>query len=199
MVTGGFQFNRERTQAGMGQVVQVNKTALAQAIRQAAYLTGTFQRRSGQTSSVYWDKYRFESDPQLLSAVAAELEGLLPSTAFVRIAGLELGGVPLATALALRIGKPCLFVRKVAKDYGTMNLVEGGFQPGDKTVVIEDVITTAGQVVSSIRQMRGLGLVIDQVLCVIDRQLCCGRLVITRASGGACFVTYPLHVGWDVV
>lgn len=148
----------------------MDRRALAQAIRQASHLTGSFRLRSGQTSSFYWDKYRFESDPRLLAAVAEELEKLIPATPFDRLAGLELGGVPLATALALRINKPCLFVRKAAKDYGTMNLVEGGFAPGEKIVVVEDVITTAGQVVTSVGQMRDLGLRIESVLCVIDRQ-----------------------------
>ncbi len=148
----------------------MTRTALAQAIRRVAYLTGSFKLRSGQTSSFYWDKYRFESDPELLSAIAAELESLLPAEPFDKLAGLELGGVPLATALALRTGKPCLFVRKAAKDYGTMNLVEGGFQPGESVVVVEDVITTAGQVVESVGRMRDLGLVVHHVLCVIDRE-----------------------------
>jgi orotate phosphoribosyltransferase len=148
----------------------MERTALAQAIRRAAYLTGSFTLRSGQVSSFYWDKYRFESDPHLLQAIAGELEALLPASTFHKLAGLELGGIPLATALALRTGKPCLFVRKAAKDYGTRNLVEGGFEQSQRAVVIEDVITTAGQVVSSVNQMRELGLEVQDVLCVIDRQ-----------------------------
>jgi len=148
----------------------MDRTALARAIRQAAYLTGSFRLRSGQMSSFYWDKYRFESQPELLRAVAAELAGLLPTSGFDRLAGLELGGIPLATALALAVGKPCLFVRKQAKDYGTCNLVEGGHARGERIVVIEDVITTAGQVVESVGQMRRAGLIIEHVLCVIDRQ-----------------------------
>ena len=148
----------------------MTRPSLAQAIRRVAYLTGNFRLRSGQTSSFYWDKYRFESDPELLAAIATELERLLPEAPFDKLAGLELGGVPLATALALRTGKTCLFVRKLAKEYGTMNIVEGGYRPGDRIVVVEDVITTAGQVVASVGQMRELGLKIDHVLCVIDRQ-----------------------------
>jgi len=68
------------------------------------------------------------------------------------------------------IAKPCLYVRKVAKNYGTWNLIEGGFNKGKKVVVIEDVITTAGQVCSSIKQMRSLGLIVNHVVCAIDRQ-----------------------------
>lgn len=148
----------------------MDRQSLAKAIRAAAYLTGSFRLRSGQTSSFYWDKYRFESQPELLRPVTNELAKQLPNDPFDRLAGLELGGVPLATSLALAVGKPVLFVRKSAKDYGTCNLVEGGFERGDRIVVVEDVITTAGQVVESVAAMRKLGLAIEHVLCVIDRQ-----------------------------
>ena len=147
----------------------MTKADLAKKIKAASFLTGQFTLRSGKTSSFYWDKYRFESDPVLLSAVADELHKLLPSS-FDKLAGLELGGIPLATGLSLRIGKPCLYVRKTAKTYGTCNLVEGGFQAGQTAVVVEDVITIAGQVCASVRQMRELGLIVEQVVCVIDRQ-----------------------------
>ena len=148
----------------------MDRRELARSIRQSSYLTGSFRLRSGQTSSFYWDKYRFESQPELLRAIASELSRLLPSGGFDRLAGLELGGIPLATALSMAVGKPCLFVRKKAKDYGTCNLVEGGHAKGERVVVVEDVITTAGQVVESVGQMRELGFVIQDVLCVIDRQ-----------------------------
>ena len=147
----------------------MEKAELANRIRAASFLTGRFKLRSGKISSFYWDKYRFESDPVLLSAVVDELQKLLP-TSFDRLAGLELGGVPLATALSLRTGKPCLYVRKAAKTYGTCNLVEGGFQAGQTAVVVEDVVTTAGQVCASVREMRRLELVVQHVVCAIDRQ-----------------------------
>jgi orotate phosphoribosyltransferase len=152
------------------EVTAVDRRELARKIRRSSYLTGSFRLRSGQTSSFYWDKYRFESQPELLGAIAVELQHLLPSGEFDRLAGLELGGIPLATALSLAVGKPCLFVRKKAKDYGTCNLVEGGCTKGERIVVVEDVITTAGQVVESVGQMRELGVIINDVLCVIDRQ-----------------------------
>jgi len=146
----------------------MDKTELAMRIKVASYLTGEFKLRSGKVSPFYWDKYRFESDPALLGAVADELESLLPP-AFDKLAGLELGGIPLATALSLKTGKPCLYVRKVAKSYGTCNLVEGGFRAGERAVVVEDVITTGGQVYKSVTQMRALGLVVEHAICVVDR------------------------------
>jgi orotate phosphoribosyltransferase len=147
----------------------MNKIELAKRIRETALLTGNFVLRSGKISSFYFDKYRFEGDPEILQAVVGEMQRLLPLD-FDRLAGLELGGIPLATGLSLATGKPCLYVRKAAKTYGTANLVEGGFQPGETVVVIEDVITTAGQAIISIQQMRELGLIVKRVICAIDRE-----------------------------
>jgi len=147
----------------------MEKADLAKRIKATSFLTGKFKLRSGMVSSFYLDKYRFESDPLLLSAVIDELERLLPKS-FDKIGGLELGGIPLATSLSLKTGKKCLYVRKFPKTYGTCNLVEGGFNLGEKVVVVEDVITTAGQVFESIKQMRELGLIVQHVICVIDRQ-----------------------------
>jgi orotate phosphoribosyltransferase len=143
--------------------------ALARRLREVAYLTGRFTLRSGATSDVYWDKYRFEAEPALLATVARALAALLPPE-YDRLAGLELGGVPLATALALHTGRPTLFVRKVAKAYGTANLAEGGFAPGETVVIVEDVVTSAGQVLASLADLRALGLIVRHAVCVIDRE-----------------------------
>lgn len=147
----------------------MKKETLARFIRDTAYLTGQFKLRSGKTSSYYWDKYRFESDPKLLRALISEMLALLPET-YNCLAGLELGGVPLVTALSLRTNRPALFVRKAPKVYGTANLIEGCFQRGDVAVVIEDVVTTAGQVCKSVRQIREQGLCVERVVCAIDRE-----------------------------
>ena len=147
----------------------MDRRDLAKRIKAASYLTGEFKLRSGKTSSFYWDKYRFESNPILLCAIVDEMQKLLPSS-FDRLAGLELGGVPLATGLSPNTGKPCLYVRKEAKTYGTCNLVEGGFQVGETALVIEDVVTTAGQIRTSVGQMRELGLRIGHAFCAIDRE-----------------------------
>ncbi|MFN8634702.1 MAG: orotate phosphoribosyltransferase [Chloroflexota bacterium] len=147
----------------------MDRQALARRIKEVAYLTGQFTLRSGATSTFYWDKYRFESDPTILKPIASALAAILPA-GWDKLAGLEMGGIPLATALSLETGKPCLYVRKEAKPYGTSNLVEGGFQAGDRALVVEDVVTSGGQVVISVQQMRELGFVVQDVVCVIDRQ-----------------------------
>src|SRR5579863_970867 len=98
---------------------------LAQQINNIARLTGTFRLRSGVTSSEYFDKYRFEADPVLLKGIATSLAALLPD-GYEALAGLEMGGIPIATMLSQLTGMPALFIRKKAKEYGTCRFAEGG-------------------------------------------------------------------------
>lgn len=146
----------------------MDKAELAQAVRQVAELHGTFRLRSGQTSDVYFDKYRFEARPDLLAEFARHMAELVPAGTEV-LAGLELGGVPLATALSLHTGLPTAFVRKRAKDYGTCRLAEGSDIAGRKVCIVEDVITTGGQVIESAAELRTQGAEIDTVVCAILR------------------------------
>jgi orotate phosphoribosyltransferase len=142
---------------------------LAAAIYDRTHLTGSFTLRSGAVSSEYFDKYRFESDPVLLRAIAEALAPLLPEGAD-GLAGLELGGVPLATMLSQVTGVPAYFVRKEAKTYGTCQLAEGGDIEGRHLVVVEDVVTSGGQVITSCGDLRDRGARVDHALCVIDRE-----------------------------
>jgi orotate phosphoribosyltransferase len=143
--------------------------SLSRRIFERAHLTGEFRLRSGQLSSEYFDKYRFESDPVLLREIAAALVAALP-IGVDALAGLELGGVPLATVASQICGLPTLFVRKQAKGYGTCRLAEGGELDGKRLAIIEDVVTSGGQVIDSARELRNRGAAIVVVLCVIDRE-----------------------------
>lgn len=142
--------------------------SLAADIDAACRLTGTFTLRSGQESSEYFDKYLFESDPRLLARVAARMVELVPDGTDL-LGGLELGGVPIATAVSALAGTPALFVRKQAKEYGTAKLAEGPAVAGKRVVLIEDVITTGGAVRDATRALRELGAVVEVVVCAIDR------------------------------
>lgn len=143
---------------------------LARAILKIAHLTGEFKLRSGLTSKEYFDKYRFESQPELLRAIASQMRALIPEGTQV-LAGLEMGGIPVATALSLETGLPAVFVRKEAKKYGTCRVAEGLESLRDVRVcIIEDVITTGGQVVLSTEDLRREGAIVKDVLCVISRQ-----------------------------
>jgi orotate phosphoribosyltransferase len=142
---------------------------LAARVFAASHLTGTFVLRSGLTADRYFDKYRFESDPALLAAIVRELAPLVPPGT-QGLAGLELGGVPIATALSAETGLPAFFVRKQAKKYGTERICEGGDIGGQRLLIIEDVVTTGGQIVMSAQDLRREGAEVTHALCVIDRE-----------------------------
>jgi orotate phosphoribosyltransferase len=135
----------------------------------AAHLTGRFTLRSGAVSDQYFDKYRFEADPALLADIVAALAALVPAGVDA-LAGLELGGVPIATLLSQRTGLPARFIRKEAKTYGTCQLAEGGDVDGKRLLIVEDVVTSAGAVIDAVSALRQLGAVVVGALCVIDRQ-----------------------------
>lgn len=147
----------------------MNKTELGTAIYNIARITGEFKLRSGQISHEYFDKYRFESQPKILKAIAEHMAPFIPDDTEI-LAGLELGGVPIATALSLFTGIPAVFVRKQAKDYGTCQVVEGLEVKGRRVLMVEDVITTGGQVILSAQDIRKLGAHVTSVACVILRE-----------------------------
>ena len=141
---------------------------LARRIYATSHLTGEFTLRSGRVSNEYFDKYRFESDPVLLADIAEAMATLVPDDVEV-LAGLEMGGIPVVTALARVTGLPACFVRKEAKKYGTAKFAEGADVEGRRVLIVEDVITSGGQVVLSTADLRGVGAHITNVVCVIDR------------------------------
>lgn len=147
---------------------RMDKAQLARRLYESCYLTGHFVLRSGQEATFYFDKYQFEAAPMLLRAVAEHAAPLVPAGTQA-LAGLELGGVPVATALSLLTGLPQVMVRKKAKAYGTAKLAEGPPISGKRLLVVEDVVTTGGQVLSSVSELRALGALVDDVLCIIDR------------------------------
>ena len=125
--------------------------------------------RSGRVADEYFDKYQFEADPALLAELAEAMAPLVPAGTQV-LAGLEMGGIAVVTALGLRTGLPCAFVRKAAKAYGTARLAEGAEVRGQRVLIVEDVVTSGGQIAISTGQLRELVAQIDSALCVIDRQ-----------------------------
>jgi len=154
----------------------MNRVQLAQAIADASLLRGSFTLRSGRTSSYYLDKYLFSTRPEVLRDLAklfAERIAVLQTKAGVpitRLAGAELGGIPLVTAASLETGLPCVFIRNAKKDYGTAKQLEGKLERGDAVVLLEDVATTAGQALEAVKVLKDLGAKVVGVIATIDRQ-----------------------------
>lgn len=147
----------------------MTREELAGQIFKTSHLRGEFLLRSGANSTEYFDKYLFEAQPRILKEIAEKMAGMIPTDAEA-LAGLEMGGIPVATMLSQISGLPALFVRKAAKSYGTCKLAEGGDIAGKRLVIIEDVVTSGGQILLSAAELRSLGAEISDVLCVIDRE-----------------------------
>jgi orotate phosphoribosyltransferase len=142
---------------------------LASRIREAALLEGDFVLSSGQRSSFYLDKYLFSTEPDLLRDVAAAVSGELPA-GIERLAGVELGAVPLVVATALVTGLPYVIVRKFAKGYGTGRGIEGNLERGERVALIEDVVTTGTQAVQAARSLVEAGVEVVTIVAVLDRR-----------------------------
>jgi len=152
---------------------------LAEQIADASLLRGEFTLRSGRTSSYYLDKYKFSTKPEILvklgsmfAARIAEVEAQFKDQfgSVTRLAGAELGGIPLVTVAAMETGKPAIFVRNAKKEYGTAKQVEGEVNKGDVVVFVEDVATTGGQALEAVEILRSLGATVPAIISVIDRQ-----------------------------
>ena len=142
---------------------------LARDVFDVSHLTGQFTLRSGIQATEYFDKYRFESDPELLRRIAEAMAPLVPDGTEV-LAGLEMGGIPVVTALSRETGIPAAFVRKERKTYGTCRIAEGPDLAGKRVTIVEDVVTRGGAVVEGANSLREDGALVEVVLCVVDRE-----------------------------
>jgi orotate phosphoribosyltransferase len=147
----------------------MNDKDLIERIAQAALLKGDFTLRSGRKSKYYLDKYLFETQPDILKALGERFAKHVDSSVD-RLAGAELGGIPLVTAAAMATGKPSVLIRNQKKDYGTAKQLEGVLKPGDRILIVEDIATTGGQVLEAAKVITEAGGKVVKIVAVIDRQ-----------------------------
>jgi len=129
--------------------------------------TGEFVLASGRKSNYFVNIKRASTSPQVLKEIAKEVA---PHVGDAKIAGMALGAVPLAVAVALETGNPFVMVRKEPKDHGTMELIEGEVVPGDRFIVVEDVATTGGSSLKVVNALRAKGAQAVKVVVVVDRE-----------------------------
>jgi len=150
----------------------VNDADLKAALVEHAYLEGDFLLRSGRRSRYYLDKYRFETQPELLGVlgerIASAVKELEPDA--IRLACPVLGAVVLAASASMASGLPFVIVRDEAKDYGTANSIEGAFELGERVCLIEDVVTSSGALTEAVEALREAGLECRTAVCVVDRE-----------------------------
>jgi orotate phosphoribosyltransferase len=141
---------------------------LAARLLAASELRGDFVLSSGKRSNVYFDKFRFLTDPPLLRELASAVAGLLP-VGTTHLAAPEGAATLLVAAVALESRLPVAVVRKDPKPYGTMSQVEGHAPPGAIVALIEDVSTTGHQVERAAKVLEAGGCEIGIILLAIDR------------------------------
>jgi orotate phosphoribosyltransferase len=150
----------------------VSDDELGRALVEHGYLEGDFVLRSGRRSSFYFDKFRFETQPDVLRALgerlAVAVEQFEPDA--TRLACPVLGAVVLAASTSIASGLPFVIVRDEAKEYGTANRLEGAFQEGERVCVIEDVVTSGGALSEAVGALRQAGLECRTAVCVVDRE-----------------------------
>lgn len=154
----------------------IDRAQLAQQIAEASLLRGSFTLRSGKHSSYYLDKYLFSTQPRVLAQLGVLFGQTIERIAqeegspIDRLAGAELGGIPLVTAASLETKLPSIFVRNAKKSYGTAKQLEGRLEAGDRVIIVEDIATTGGQVLEALAVLRDAGADVRAIVCTIDRQ-----------------------------
>ena len=143
-------------------------TELGRDLVRVSYLKGDFVLRSGKRSNRYFDKFLFETDPDLLRRIGRQLATLVPKDT-QRLAAPELGAVLLGGAVSMETGLPLVLVRKEPKGYGTSKQIEGHLAQGERVTVIEDVVTTGGDSLRSAQVLRDAGADVIHLVVVLDR------------------------------
>src|SRR5829696_7867734 len=156
------------TQATRGDSAGMTRAELARRIAEVALLRGEFTLRSGRKSNFYLDKYLFETQPDILRELGRSFARALPP-GVDRLAGPELGAVALAAATSIESGLPFVLVRNQKKGYGSGKLGEGTLNAGESVVIIEDILTTGGQIVEAAKTLEVAGAKVVKLLGTIDR------------------------------
>ena len=151
--------------------LDIQKKELIEALKACgAVQYGNFTLTSGKKTKYYIDIKKASTDPKTLKLIARQAAIKIEDMDVSTVAGIELGSVPLATAVSMETELPLLIVRKATKDYGTKSRFVGDIKPKDKILMLEDVTTTGGSVIDAIKIVREAGASVKHIISVVDRE-----------------------------
>ncbi|MEY9850238.1 orotate phosphoribosyltransferase [Streptacidiphilus sp. BW17] len=143
---------------------------IAARLAETACVNHPFTLTDGTRLSAYFDEYRLAANPSLLRDTARAMVSLIPDETEA-LAGIELGGVPLVVALSAATGLPASFLRRLPKRYGSRRQIEGADITGQRTVLVDDVVRSGGQLLAMARMLRVAGAPVSAAVCVLERPL----------------------------
>lgn len=139
-------------------------------LRIGAVRFGDFTLKDGRKSPFYLDLRILVSHPAALARVGRAMIRRVEGLSYDRLAGIPYAGLPIAVSMSLISGRPLVYARKERKEHGIQRLVEGEFLPGERALMVDDVITTGGAKLEAMEPLRDAGLVVEDVVVVVDRQ-----------------------------
>ena len=165
------EINQVRQRIKLAQGITALQTELIMALYEIGCIQfGQFTLASGQQSPIYIDLRKMSSDPLLLKMAALAYADLLRPLTYNHLAAVPYAALTIATAVSLTTGSPLIYPRKEVKAYGTGKSIEGVFAPGDRAVVIEDLVTSGGSVLKTIEQLKAAQILVSDVIVLIDRE-----------------------------
>ncbi len=150
-------------------LTKLKRRVLEGLIKTECFKIGEFVLKSGITSPFYVDLRRVASDPKVLRLAGKAYALLMRDLEFKRVAGIPVAALPLATAASLETGAPLIYPRIPPKAHGTGNAIEGEWKSGEKVLLLDDLITTGISKQEAIEVLRGEGLVVTDLVVLLER------------------------------